>query len=362
MRKSLSLRSLEGLVLLDWSEDGIATITLNQPDRANALNQAMLSRLQQILLAIHHARIADEQILSGIVLCGNGAHYCTGGDVHELKRALRKPGTTLPQLSASNYAIGQVVSLIRQLDVPVATVPHGKTVGGGHILTMVGDVRIGVSGGTFSFGNISRGVTPVGGLCRMMTSAVGETAALNYYFRDAVDTDGPLDTEQALVRGVLTHTVGTSEEGRALAMRLLRDDDGAPGMKKRCELDLTHAAVAESVSFSRCVMGGGGNLDLSTDSRSFQLGEHGKLLRLKSEDELAQRAALVRIRSCAVSDQGGTTPLDCGRVVSVAGVVVRAGADASFRVGDRVHGKTTAADLTSPDVHSGKMAADNTRE
>ena len=109
------------------------------------------------------------------------------------------------------------MSLIRQLDVPVATVPHGKTVGGGHILTMVGGVRIGVSGGTFSFGNITRGVTPVGGLCRMMTSAMGETGALSYYFRDALDSDGPLDTEQALARGILTHTVGTSEEGRALA-------------------------------------------------------------------------------------------------------------------------------------------------
>ena len=118
-------------------------------------------------------------------------------------------------------------------------------------------------------------------------------------------------------------------------------------MQRRCGRDLAHAAVAESVSFSRCVMGGGGNLDLSTDSRSFQLGGQGKLLRLESEAELTQGTVQVRVSCCAVPNQGGTTPLDSGRVVSVAGVVVRAGADARFSVGDRVQGKTTAVDLAS---------------
>src|SRR5262249_62267509 len=65
--------------LLEVTKDGVALLTLNRPDRLNAMSQAMLDGLEEAL-----PRLADDGSVGVVVLTGAGRGFCAGGDVRAL--------------------------------------------------------------------------------------------------------------------------------------------------------------------------------------------------------------------------------------------------------------------------------------
>jgi 2-(1,2-epoxy-1,2-dihydrophenyl)acetyl-CoA isomerase len=116
------------------SNDGIATITLAQPERMNALNLGMLDALVEALDAV---RRSDDRVL---VLAAQGRAFCAGADRAEMIE--RKPAEWEPIVD--HYL--DPVRRIADLDIPVIACLQGDAVGGGFGLAIACDFRIAAEG------------------------------------------------------------------------------------------------------------------------------------------------------------------------------------------------------------------------
>ena len=116
------------------SRDGIATITLAQPERMNALNLEMLDALIEALDAVGRS---DDRVL---VLAAEGRAFCAGADRAEMVE--RKPAEWEPIVD--RYL--DPVRRIADLDIPVIARLQGDTVGGGFGLAIACDFRVAVEG------------------------------------------------------------------------------------------------------------------------------------------------------------------------------------------------------------------------
>ena len=78
--------------LLEVVKDGVALLTLNRPDRLNAMSQAMLDGLEEAL-----PRLADDDSVGVVVLTGAGRGFCAGGDVRAMAEGSEMMGATLEE-------------------------------------------------------------------------------------------------------------------------------------------------------------------------------------------------------------------------------------------------------------------------
>ncbi len=116
------------------SKDGIATITLAQPDNMNALSAGMLDALVDALDAV---RRSEDRVL---VLTGEGRAFCAGADRAEMIE--RKPAEWAPIVDHYLDPVRQIADL----DIPVIAKLQGDTVGGGFGLAIACDFRVAVAG------------------------------------------------------------------------------------------------------------------------------------------------------------------------------------------------------------------------
>ena len=102
---------------------GIARITLDRPERRNALNRALVEELKDSLALAE----SDERVRV-IVIGGSGPDFCAGADLRELQEAVEAgPDASL----AEAQALGDLFVLIRKLEKPVVALVHGQALAGG---------------------------------------------------------------------------------------------------------------------------------------------------------------------------------------------------------------------------------------
>src|SRR6185503_19194618 len=130
-------------------EDSVARIFLNRPEKANALNSAMLAALTGALQNL------DQQGLRVAVIAGRGRNFCGGADASELK-ALN------PQTGAQFVSrIHDVCKAIRDLPVPVVARLHGAVIGAGREIAAACDLRVAAEGTKFSMREVRLGIPSV---------------------------------------------------------------------------------------------------------------------------------------------------------------------------------------------------------
>jgi len=125
---------------------GIATLTLNRPDKGNAYNQTLLDALDEAL-----SRCAVDPAVRLLVLRGNGRHFCAGADVSGQGAALPEPRATLP-------------GFCRALDAfprPTIALIHGGCIGGGLAFAACCDVAIAAREAFFSLPEVRLGFAPM---------------------------------------------------------------------------------------------------------------------------------------------------------------------------------------------------------
>jgi enoyl-CoA hydratase len=135
----------------------IVSITLNRPEKCNALS----AELSTALLRACESLTNNAEI---IILRGNGRHFCAGSDLTELHAASLREAQRLIQLEIDAC---HALASLPQLTVAVT---HGKCYGGGAILPLYCDLRIGRPGVEFALPEVPFGWIPPYGIERMMAA------------------------------------------------------------------------------------------------------------------------------------------------------------------------------------------------
>jgi enoyl-CoA hydratase len=180
----------------------IGYITLDRPRVLNAMNGALLADLA----AATRAAGADPGTRV-LVLRGAGRGFCAGADLTEASERM-----ALAQYRSTRLAHEQdVARLFRHLDKPVIAQIHGMAVGGGAVLTLLADLRIGAEGTRFEFPEVRVGATAsIGGLYHL-ARVVGLGRAFEVLY-----TAEPIDAAEALRIGLVNRVVPRDDLERAV--------------------------------------------------------------------------------------------------------------------------------------------------
>jgi enoyl-CoA hydratase/carnithine racemase len=115
--------------------DGVATVTLNRPERKNPLTFESYAELRDTFRALAYARD-----VKAVVIAGAGGNFSSGGDVHEIIGPLTK--MDMPGLLEFTRMTGDLVKAMRACPQPIVAALDGVCVGAGAIVAMASDIRI----------------------------------------------------------------------------------------------------------------------------------------------------------------------------------------------------------------------------
>jgi|TARA_Y100000310_G_C20661668_1_gene805144 2-(1,2-epoxy-1,2-dihydrophenyl)acetyl-CoA isomerase len=178
--------------------DRIATITLNRPDRLNALNTPMRHEMYD---AISQSENRDD--VRAIVITGAGRGFCSGGDVKVMDEANRKEPTTDSSPSALTEKVApirdRVVLAMRDATKPVIAAVNGPAAGAGMNIALAADIRIASTTARFGQTFSRRGLHPDWGGTYFLPRVVGMAKACELIWSGRM-----IDADEALALGIVS--------------------------------------------------------------------------------------------------------------------------------------------------------------
>jgi enoyl-CoA hydratase/carnithine racemase len=120
------------------ASNGVATITLDRPQRKNPLTFDSYAELRDLFRAMPYA-----EDVRAVVIAGSGENFCSGGDVHEIIGPLTK--LDMPGLLAFTRMTGDLVKAMRAAPQPIVAAIDGVCAGAGAILALASDLRFGTA-------------------------------------------------------------------------------------------------------------------------------------------------------------------------------------------------------------------------
>jgi 2-(1,2-epoxy-1,2-dihydrophenyl)acetyl-CoA isomerase len=201
--------------LLETVKDGVAVLTLNRPDRLNAMSRPMLDALLEAL-----PRLAEDQAVGVVVLTGAGRGFCAGGDVKAMAEGNELGGQTMEEKAQALRARMETSRWLHEMPKPTIAMLRGPAAGAGLSLAMACDLRIASDTARLGTAFARVGYSGDFGGSYYLTQLVGTAKARELYF-----TADLLDAPQALALGLVNRVVPDArleEETMALASRLAR--------------------------------------------------------------------------------------------------------------------------------------------
>src|SRR3989449_3588973 len=232
---------VEGLTdVLYESENGLATITINRPDRMNAFRARTVDEL---IRCFKHAWASGE--VGVVCLTGEGERaFCTGGD--QKQRA--ETGDYGPSESGL-FEVEYLHRLIREIPKPVIAGVNGYAIGGGHVLHLLCDLTIAAEGAQFGQTGPRVGSFDAGFGTGYLARVVGEKRAREIWFLCR-----RYDAETAERWGLVNRVVPTSElraEVRSWADEILKLSPTALRfLKQSFNVDTEHLAGVGQLAFT----------------------------------------------------------------------------------------------------------------
>ena len=158
-------------LLYEVGDDGVATITLNRPDKLNAFTREMIDLW---LSALEDARVNDH--VGAVVVTGAGRAFCSGGDVG----GMNARSADLTGLDHKQWleVIHRVPLVLETVDKPVIAAMNGVAVGAGLDMALMCDLRYAAAGTRFSEGYVKVGLIPGDGGTYFLPRLVGTARAL----------------------------------------------------------------------------------------------------------------------------------------------------------------------------------------
>ena len=124
--------------------DGVATVTLDRPDKLNALTFEAYADLRDLL-----AELPQRGDVRALVVRGSGRAFCSGGDVDEIIGATLSMSPD--QLLAFTRMTGEVIRGMRECPVPIIAAVHGMAAGAGAVIALAADFRVCTPAARFAF-------------------------------------------------------------------------------------------------------------------------------------------------------------------------------------------------------------------
>ncbi|MET1111160.1 MAG: enoyl-CoA hydratase family protein [Allosphingosinicella sp.] len=209
--------------LWDYAE-GVATVTLNRPERKNPLTFESYAELRDAFRALVYARE-----VKAVVVAGAGGNFSSGGDVHEIIGPLT--GMDMPGLLDFTRMTGDLVKAMRACPQPIVAAIDGICVGAGAIVAMASDLRLATPGSKTAFLFTRVGLAGCDmGACAILPRIVGQGRAAELLYTGRVMTAE--EGERWGFHNRLVPGEALLDEARALARSLAAGPTFAHGITK----------------------------------------------------------------------------------------------------------------------------------
>ncbi|MDB5939001.1 MAG: Enoyl-CoA hydratase [Polaromonas sp.] len=157
-------------------DGGVATLTLNRPERKNPLTFDSYAELRDLFRALNHA--TD---VKAVVLTGAGGNFCSGGDVHEIIGPLTK--MRMPELLEFTRRTGDLVKAMRACPQPIVAAIDGICAGAGAMMALASDLRLGTAQARTAFLFTRVGLAGADrGACALLPRLIGQGRASELLF------------------------------------------------------------------------------------------------------------------------------------------------------------------------------------
>ena len=230
--------------------DGVATITLDRPERKNPLTFESYAELRDLFRALAYA---DD--VKAVVIAGAGGNFCSGGDVHEIIGPLTK--LDMPGLLAFTRMTGDTVKAMRACPQPIIAAVDGVCAGAGAILAMASDLRLATTRTrtAFLFARVGLAGCDMGA-CSILPRLIGQGRAAELLY-----TGRSMTAEEGERWGFYNRLCAPEDlllEAQALARGLAEGPSFAHGMTKKMlqqewNMGIDEAIEAEAQAQAICM-------------------------------------------------------------------------------------------------------------
>jgi enoyl-CoA hydratase len=190
-------------VLVDRPDPRVAVVTLNRPERMNAMAFDVMVPLRDAL-----AQIGQDNEVRAVVLTGAGAGFCSGADQESAGVPPGATGVTRPTYALrAMEMLEDVVLTVRRLHQPVVAAINGAAIGGGLCLALACDLRIAAPAAYFRAAGINNGLTASElGLSYLLPRAIGSSRA-----SEIMLTGRDVDAAEAASIGLVSRVVSDED-------------------------------------------------------------------------------------------------------------------------------------------------------
>jgi enoyl-CoA hydratase/carnithine racemase len=235
-----------------WAvQEGVATITLNRPERKNPLTFDSYAELRDLFGQLRYA-----QDVHAVVVTGAGGNFCSGGDVHEIIGPLVR--LEAPELLMFTRMTGDLVKAMRACPQPIVAAVDGVCAGAGAIVAMASDLRLGTarSKTAFLFNRVGLAGCDMGA-CAFLPRIIGQGRASELLY-----TGRSLGGEEGERWGFFNRLCTPEEvlaEAQKLALDLAQGPTFANGITKTMlhqewAMTIEQAIEAEAQAQAICMM------------------------------------------------------------------------------------------------------------
>jgi methylglutaconyl-CoA hydratase len=219
----------ESNVLLYSVEGSLARITLNRPEKRNALNDVLIARLKDSIKAA-----SREESVRVILIGGAGPDFCAGADLSALQKISQ---ASVAENEADARSLMDLFLMMRQVPVPIVAAVRGKALAGGCGLASACDIVLASTNARFGYPEVKIGFVPA-----MVTAILRRNVSEKHAF-ELLTRGTAISAEEAEQIGVVNHVFSeesfeadvvsyvreyekTSKSAVALAKSLLYQIDG----------------------------------------------------------------------------------------------------------------------------------------
>jgi len=211
--------------------EGIATLTINRPDKLNALNIATIGEIKSAFKTIY-----DDNAIKAVIVTGAGEKaFVAGADISEIAE--------LNEMNARSFAESgqEVFANIENCHKPVIALVNGFALGGGCELAMACHMRVASANARFGQPEVNLGVIPGYGGTQRLTQLVGKGKSFELCM-----TGDMIKADEALSLGLVNHVCENVEEARSKCEEILGKVIQKAPIAVGLVIDCVNAAISKT--------------------------------------------------------------------------------------------------------------------